>query len=253
MIYLTGDTHRGHDMGKLSSLCLQENNISFKENDYLIITGDFGFPFYHKDAIAFEQSHGTKGLYSYWIEFFSKMPCKILFVDGNHDNHDWWGRQPVSKMFDGKVQIHPHSSNIIHLMRGEIYTIEGKSFFSFGGAASVDKIRRVEGIDWWRNEEPTYAETEYALDNLEKHDFKVDYILTHTMPSMLINSMPEFSHHSEPCVAAKFFNTVMEQVEYKKWFCGHFHMDRCVPSKRLYILYNTVTALDKFDDFRNLR
>ena len=58
-------------------------------------------------------------------------------MDGNHENFDILYKYPVEKWNDGK--IHRITPNIVHLMRGEIYSIEGKTIFTFGGGTTVDK------------------------------------------------------------------------------------------------------------------
>lgn len=245
MIYLTGDTHGGLDMGKLSRKSLKHFGIAFNENDFLIITGDFGFPFTPKDIEEYE--NGVKGEYNTWIRWFAERRYKVLFVDGNHDNHDWWSLQPVTQMFGGSVQVHPHARNVIHLMRGEVYEIEGRKIFTFGGAASADKAYRTEGFNWWPGEEPSVAETEHALENLERAGNKVDLIITHTMPETVIRAMPRFNYWIQPCKTAQFLDRVLERTQYRNWFCGHFHIDLTVPHRRLAVLYETVHSLDELD------
>ena len=71
---------------------------------------------------------------------------------------------------------------MIHLMRGQIFKIDGLKFFTFGGAYSIDKMSRAEGISWFPEEIPSREEYEEGWKNLEKEDFQVDYILTHTAP-----------------------------------------------------------------------
>ncbi len=244
MIYITGDTHGGVDMIKLSSKKLKRSNISLTENDHLIITGDFGFPFTPDDLKEYEKK---KGEYSFWINWLKERPYKVLFVDGNHDNHDWWSTQPVTEMFGGKVQIHPHAKNVIHLMRGEIYEIEGKKFFTFGGAASTDKAYRTEGYSWWSAEEPSCEEIDRALNNLEAAGNKVDHIITHTLPERIIWEVPMIRRFNMSCRTAQFLDTVLERVEYDKWFCGHFHIDTEISRHRAFVLYNSVHELGDFD------
>lgn len=128
MIYITGDTHGGVDMLKLSDDWLKDSGITLTEKDNLIITGDFGFPFTPDDIFEYEHPDSKASDYRFWIKWLAERPYKILFIDGNHDNHDWWSAQPVTKMFGGSVQIHPHAENVIHLMRGEVYEIEGRAF-----------------------------------------------------------------------------------------------------------------------------
>ena len=248
MICLTGDTHAGVDMHKLSDNALEKAGIRLSGKDYLIITGDFGFPFTPDDLKEYEQK---KGEYLFWINWLKDRPYKVLFVDGNHDNHDWWSEQPVSEMFGGKVQIHPHAENVIHLMRGEVYEIEGKSFFTFGGAASVDKVYRTEGYSWWSAEEPSLEEIDRALNNLDRIGNKTDYIITHTLPERIIWEAPSFRYKISPCRTAQFLDTVLERVQYDKWFCGHFHIDTVIKERRAFVVYDTVHELSCFDKILN--
>ena len=53
---------------------------------------------------------------------------------------------PVDQWHGGRVQF--IRSNVIHLMRGEIYDIDGKKIFCFGGGYSLDKDYRVPGRTW---------------------------------------------------------------------------------------------------------
>lgn len=41
---------------------------------------------------------------------------------------------------------------IYHLMRGQVYNICNKSIFTFGGASSIDRNLRVDGVSWWKEE-----------------------------------------------------------------------------------------------------
>ena len=243
MIYLTGDTHCGLDMGKLSTEQLKKQGIELTEKDHLIITGDFGFPFLPSDISEYEVSNGREGEYSYHIKYLRERPYTILFIEGNHDNHDWWSRQEVTDMFGGKVQIHPHATNVIHLMRGEMYMIEDRSFFTFGGAMSVDKPFRTEGVSWWSGEEASSEDMQHARDVLEKNAYKADYIITHTLPHSIIAETPLLSHKKSSCKTAGFLDEILERVTYDKWFCGHFHVDMTVPEHRINVLYNSIVSL----------
>ena len=51
-----------------------------------------------------------------------------------------------------------------------------------GGAYSIDRYARTEGVDWFPEEIPSREEYEEGLDNLEKCGYRVDYIITHTAP-----------------------------------------------------------------------
>ena len=94
-------------------------------DDYVIVTGDFGI---------WDKSKEQK----YWLEWLSKKTFTVLFVDGNHENFDLLNSYPVKTWNGGKV--HVIKDNILHLMRGQVFQIEGHSFFTFGGARSHDII-----------------------------------------------------------------------------------------------------------------
>jgi hypothetical protein len=74
----------------------------------------------------------------------NERPWTTLVVDGNHDNHDRLNQLPVEEKFGGKVGV--IADSIYHLKRGEIYQIQDKKILSFGGAESIDKLSRIEGI-----------------------------------------------------------------------------------------------------------
>lgn len=239
MIYVTGDIHGGIDMKKLNSKSLRNQNIQFAENDYLIICGDFGLPFLPTDI---EQYKKQKGSYYFWINWLKKFPCKILFIDGNHDNHDWWSEQAITEMFGGKVQIHPHADNVIHLMRGQVYTIENKKFFTLGGAMSTDKAYRIEGISWWKNEMPSKEEYELAIKNLDDNNMTVDYVITHNCGSSYLNDL--FTMHMETDELTSFLNHLEFDfgLKFKHWYFGHHHIDKQIDDKHTCI-YNKILAI----------
>ena len=124
-------------------------------------------------------------------------------------------------------RIHRIRKNIIHLMRGQVFTIEDKKFFTMGGAYSIDKYMRAKNISWWKEELPTDAEYSEAILNLKENQNSVDYIITHTAPTEIIRRMgrnPDI-HDAELC---GFLEWVMHEVQFKKWFFGHWHVDRKV-------------------------
>ena len=245
-VYITGDTH-----GCFSRL-LESRMISSMQTDkedYLIIAGDFGGLFY-----------GTKEEENLLDLLEEVAPFKILFVDGNHENFELLKRYPTENWHGGEVQfIRPH---IIHLMRGYCYTIEKRTFFAMGGALSPDitdgilelddperenKIRKLEaegkifyrtrGLDWFPEEMPSDEELQRGLDTLKACGNRVDYILTHAAPSTLVNyfSAGRFA----PNKLTEYFEKLRKQVEFRTWYCGHYHADEkfLLEGKNYQILY----------------
>ena len=124
MIYCTGDTH-GNQYKWVEQL---EPVLS--SGDILIICGDFGIGFWNGRYWSEET----------FLDYISEQNYTVLFVDGNHENFNKLNSYPVEAWNGGKV--HKLRHNLIHLMRGEVYCIEGLRVFTFGGGYSIDKYRR---------------------------------------------------------------------------------------------------------------
>lgn len=113
------------------------------------------------------------------------------------------------------------------MMRGEVFEIEGKRFFTFGGATSTDKGWRTEHVSWWKEENFSPSEFDNAVSNLEKVDFTVDYVITHTAPRRFVESVPEAVDRISECQTSMLRSDLEPMINYKKWFFGHFHLDYC--------------------------
>ena len=96
-----------------------------------------------------------------------KLPATVLFIDGNHENFADLNSYAVEQWHGGKVHI--IEDDIIHLMRGQVFDIKGKLFFTFGGAYSIEKMNRSEGIDWFPEEMPSREEYQEGMGNLYKY------------------------------------------------------------------------------------
>lgn len=61
-------------------------------------------------------------------------------------------------------------------MRGQVYQIEGKRLFVFGGAYSIDRAYRDLGFTWFKEELPLAEEYEEAWDRLNRryYDASID-------------------------------------------------------------------------------
>jgi len=225
MIFLTGDTHIPIDIKKLNARNFPQQK-ELTRDDYVIVLGDFGLLW---------QKNNT---YRYWLDILSQKKFTLLWLDGNHENHEWIDSLPVETWNGGKV--HRITDNILHLMRGQVFTIDGKKFFVCGGALSVDKEMRTEGISWWAREQVSYAEMEESFRNLELNDNHVDYILTHTCPDELITPMFHTADmYHDP--TGKFLTEIHRRTDYKHWYFGHWHEDK--DYGRFTCLYDAIRQL----------
>lgn len=206
-IFLCGDTHGTIDIGKLAPFVGRRD---LDENDYLIILGDTAICGFNR-----ETEEATR-------DFLRQLPMTILFIDGNHENFEHLNSYSVDEWHGGKVHI--IEPGMIHLMRGQIFDIDGRTFFTFGGAFSVDRSVRTLGVDWFEEELPTDEEKEEAWENLEAADYTVDYILTHTAPYEVITALG-YESHEEALPQVRFFQEIADNVDFIDWYFGHFHED----------------------------
>ncbi len=110
-------------------------------------------------------------------------------------------------------------------MRGQVYDIDGIRIFTFGGAVSIDKSYRVEGLDWFRDEVPNREEYEEGMENLERCGFKVDYIFSHTGPSEVMAELGYGEWSEDETELRRYLQRVADWTSFKEWYFGHFHED----------------------------
>ena len=224
MIFITGDTHQSINISKLNTTFFpQQKNLT--KNDYVIICGDFG--------CVWDDSNLDK----YWQNWFSNKNFTTLFVDGNHENFNLLNKYPVSSWNGGKV--HFISPSVIHLMRGQIFNINGINIFTMGGASSHDKEFRKENISWWKDEIPSDLEFQEAFSNLNKYNNKVDIIISHCCDDNTQNCINNYYEHDK---LTNFFKIINESVDFKYWFFGHYHIDKFIDNKHRAV-FNDVIPL----------
>lgn len=97
-------------------------------------------------------------------------------MDGTHENFDLLNAYPTRQWKQGTV--HEIRPNILHLMRGEIFEIDGHSLFAFGGGETEEKEIYMETGRWWPEEMPTREEMIAGQKHLFDHQLTVDYIIT---------------------------------------------------------------------------
>lgn len=224
MIYVTGDTHGLIDFDKLSFFAALQDNLTRK--DYVIISGDFG-------GVWGEETEES-------LEEYENLPFTVLFVDGNHEDYGLLNQYPVEEWNGGKVQfVKPH---VIHLMRGQVFTIDGNKIFTLGGAESHDKQYRVNRVSWWREEIPNQQQIEEARINLDRHNWKVDYVITHSCDTYSLYVMPLSLNRREGRIENDILCEFEEKLKYTHWYFGHYHIDFDINSKKT-VLYNRILKL----------
>jgi predicted phosphodiesterase len=224
MVWITGDTHGRIDFEKLS-IKKWPSQQNLTKSDYLIICGDFGGVWFGANPRNARDSSKDDAL----LNEYEAKPFTTLFVDGNHENHAELNKYPISEWHGGKV--HKVRDGVIHLMRGQVFAIDGATFFTMGGARSTDIKYRQPNISWWEAELPTKEEWEVAFINLTAHDNTVDYIITHQAPlDILLRHYKRIPHAAE-FEHLGYLNKIDDTVNFKHWYFGHLHNDEEIDTR----------------------
>ena len=196
MVYVTGDMHGDY------ALFSQKKFKNIKEGDTLIVCGDFGF--------IWRGDSKEKKI----LDKLGKKKYKILFVDGTHENFDLIARYPVVNFAGGKA--HKIRDNIYHLMRGQIFEIEGEKYFAMGGGESPD---------------------------IERCKYKVDYMITHE-PSQKIKNFLRLKDNEPLTVSGlnAYLQELSANCDFKCWFFGSLHEDKFVSATQVALFQNLVNA-----------
>ena len=239
MVYVTGDCHA--DFRKFSTDRFPDQK-EMTRDDIVIICGDFGI---------WDNSNEEK----YWLKWLNEKPFTTVFVDGNHENFDrLYGTEFQTVDFHGGKahRIRPH---IFHLMRGYMFTFDGKKFWCFGGASSHDiddgildaddfetpqafyaaikqgykygKQFRINHISWWEQELPSQEEMDFGMKTLEENNFETDFIISHCCPQDVASALG--FHGSDRLTI--YFNEVASRTKFNRWYFGHYHGEESVWGK----------------------
>ena len=249
MIYITGDTHSDFTRFTEDRFPIQ---TEMTKNDYVIICGDFG------GVWTFEEESSREKEVLDWL---NNKNFTTLFVDGNHEIFTrLYNDYPVEKWHGGKV--HKIRDSVLHLNRGEIFDIDGKKIFAFGGAKSHDiqdgilnldeeeriyeyrkrgAYFRIRDFSWWDLEVPTKEEMQNGINNLEKVNYKVDYIISHCCPTSVQALLSGGTYKKD--YLTDYLQEISEKLEFKKWYFGHYHDYRQVNSQFV-LLYEDIVPLE---------
>jgi predicted phosphodiesterase len=102
-------------------------------------------------------------------------------------------------------------------------TIEGSVMY-VGGALSIDKQWRTEGVDWWENEELTVPRLNDMLSIYEKHKPKI--MVTHDFPEFFASTVmiPAVNGSKGfPSRTRSAFDAMYEIHKPDLWIAGHWH------------------------------
>ena len=198
---------------------------------------------------------------NYWLDWLNQKHFTTLFLDGNHENYDRLNAMETELWNGGK--IHKVRSSIYHLMRGQVFQIQGRTFFTFGGAKSHDisdgiyertdprlknkkslsgKMYRINHLSWWQQELPSEEEMQEGRKSLEEHSWNVDFIMTHCTATSVQNQINAVDYQVD--YLTDYLEEIHKKCNYRYWFCGHYHENLNI-SERDKVLYEQIIQIVK--------
>ena len=167
-VYITGDTHR--DFERIRAFC---ERMETTREDIIIILGDAGINLYLDESD-----------YRLKRELF-KLPVTLFLIHGNHEERPYLSGNTYEEKtwHGGSVYVEEAFPNLIFAKDGEIYELNKKKAIVLGGAYSVDKeSRQLNALPWFASEQPDQKIKNHVLKNLNKVNWEVDLVLSHTVP-----------------------------------------------------------------------
>lgn len=211
LVAVAGDWHRN---GKWAVSVLRDacGALAAEERKIILQLGDFGI------------WRGQAGV-DYLIELddaLAELDATLFFLDGNHEDHKLLA--DITARSGKAGQPTPVGPRIFHLPRGMRWSWHGRTWLALGGAASVDRAARTEGVRWFREEEITLLQAALALA-----PGTADVMLTHECPRRACERLPlgppppwwdlEVSRKHQ-----EFLDRVIAEAEPSRVYHGHMHL-----------------------------
>ena len=231
MVYITGDTHRD-----FRRLVFFEYKHETTKDDVLIILGDAGINYYGEKDKALKK-------------VLSDFSMTLFCIQGNHEQRPENIKTYKEKKFKGGIVYYEEEyPNLLFAKDGEIYDFDGKKVLVIGGAYSVDKDYRIlNNLGWWEDEQPSEETKEKVLKMLDEK-IEVDIVLTHTCPYKYLPYevfLPGIDQSKVDQSTEKFLDIVEEKLNYKKWYCGHYHTSKTID--KMIFMFEDIRKLDITD------
>ena len=235
MIYLTGDTHG--DFSRVEYFC---RRMQTTRDDILIILGDAGINF------------GSESRAKRCRQSLADLPITLFCIHGNHEYRP--AGDPAYRLMPwhgGSVWVDEEFPFICFAKDGDIYDLAGQKAIVLGGAYSVDKFYRLANkYSWYDDEQPSDEIKAYAEKQLDAAGWKVDVVLSHTVPLKYEPTEVFMSCIDQSQVdksTEKWLDKIEERLDYKAWYAGHYHTAKRIDKLR--IMFEDFDVLPGKDEY----
>jgi hypothetical protein len=224
LIGIAGDWH-GNTKWALHAIRRICERLHEESPKIILQAGDFGV--WHPPGMEIwtfgGKEHSRLSYLSALDEVLFDNDAQLWFVDGNHEDHNMLAELAASQPGADSVWL---TSRIKWLQRGHRWNWHRKTWLALGGAVSVDKLLRKEGVDWFPQEEITDAQEALIIagghaDVLLCHDAPSCEPLSLMVPSAAwLPMIPRAEDHRER------MERICRAVKPSQVFHGHYHLSR---------------------------
>ncbi len=235
-VLVTGDTHGR--FGRIEAFCRKFRTM---RDDVMIILGDAGIN-YTGGVSDDAAKHRLSGL-----------DITLFCVRGNHEMRpESVGTYRAVEWRGGRAYVEDRYPNLVFAKDGEIYDIAGHKTLVIGGAYSVDKHFRLQkGCRWFPDEQLAEDEWGRIYERLDGAGWEADAVLKHTVPyryrpvDKFIRGLDQAAVDTS---TEERLGEIEGRLDYKRWYAGHFHIDRVTGRVRL--MYRKVALFMEDTDLK---
>lgn len=230
MVFYTGDIH-----GMPWNVVKFSKRFHLTENDMIVILGDVGANYY-----CDERDNECK-------DALNKIKPTVLCIHGNHEARPSSLPMYREKSWNGGlVWYEENYPSLLFAKDGEIFDLEGLRHLVIGGAYSVDKYYRLSrGANWFPDEQPSEEIKQYVESQIKKLPFEI--VLSHTCPFKYEPTevfLPMIDQNTVDSSTEKWLDHIEGSIEYKAWFCGHWHIDKRID--KMHFLFHSFESNEQF-------
>jgi len=222
MILVTGDIHG--DVKRFSDKRIKK----LRKGDTLLICGDLG--------LIWDGSEKEKRV----LKRLGKRKYNILFVEGAHENFDELEKYPTDEWNGGTVRV--ISGNLRQLIRGGVFSVEGKRVFAFGGGSGEENGGKAPCGEAAAARYELASGEELAVSdrNLAECGNVVDYVVTYEPPVTMAEFLDQRVKATD--TVGVYLDRKRGELKFTQWFFGKHHMNKQIPPKFTALFDNVINA-----------
>lgn len=170
------------------------------------------------DIIVIGDVHGKTNRYHKILKSFPKHDSIQVGDFGFQSHHDWHMKKINGDQHKINFGNHDYYPYLFEKHSLENYSLINNEIMTIRGAFSIDKMDRVEGLDWFANEELNYGEMQGAIDFYEINKPRI--VISHDCPHEIRKLLFGIEAKS---ITTNGLQVMFEIHKPELWVFGHHH------------------------------